>query len=258
MKELNTAIILGSGLGKFAESAQIEKIIPYKDIEEFSVPSVEGHKGQMVIGNVAQKTILMLEGRVHFYEGHTMKEVTSYINFLKNIGIKNLIITNAAGGINETFKSGDLMAITDQITSFVPSPLCGINPEKMGAARFPDMTHVYDEKMIKILFDAAKNTGIILKKGVYLQTTGPNYETPAEIRMFRTLGADAVGMSTAVEAMVAHAIGLNVCGISLISNMAAGISKNLLSHEEVTRTGEESSEKFKILLTEFIKEADEL
>jgi len=246
-------LILGSGLGAFAEKVENAKVIQYKDIPGFPVSTVEGHKGQFVIGEIGGQDVVVMQGRVHYYEGYSMQEVTFPIRYMKKeFGIDTLLLTNAAGGINRAFADGTLMMLTDHITSFVPSPLIGLDENEYGGKRFPDMSTVYDKELQDKLRLAAKKAAVALKEGVYLQTTGPNYETPAEIRAFAVLGADCVGMSTAVEAMMANALGIKVCGVSCITNMAAGISTKPLSHEEVQETADRVSADFTKLLMTFL------
>lgn len=246
--QYRTALVLGSGLGSIGEEMETEEVIPYQDLKGFPVSTVEGHKGQVRFGRFGDVPLIVFQGRVHFYEGYSMEEVVHYVFWLHDLGVRTLILTNAAGCLNENFAPGDLMMIRDQITSFVPSPLVGMDPAKTVGVRFPDMTAVYDPDLMNQMQLAADRAGISLKEGVYLQTTGPNYETPAEIRMFRTLGADAVGMSTGVEAMTASALGMRVAGISLLTNMAAGLSAGKLSHREVTENAGRYEEKMTSLL----------
>ena len=245
------ALVLGSGLGAFA--AQLEDVceIPYQEIEGFPVSTVTGHAGKFVIGMIGDKRVIAMQGRVHYYEGYSMEQVVMPIRIMKLLGAKILILTNAAGGISFDFKPGTLMMIKDQITSFVPSPLIGPNIDSLGQ-RFPDMSHVYDPELQDVLMATAKRCDIDLKQGVYLQTTGPNYETPAEIRMYRMLGADAVGMSTTCEAMVANHMGMRVAGVSVITNLASGMMDAPLSHEEVKETADRVSKQFEKLIKEFI------
>ena len=245
-------IVLGSGLGSFAEKLEDSIYINYQDIPGFPVSTVSGHNGRFVVGKLFGHEVIVMQGRVHYYEGYSMKKVVLPVRLMCMIGIKQLILTNAAGGINLNFKPGTLMAITDQITTFVPSPLIGPNIEDLGV-RFPDMSEVYDRTFVGIIEKAAEELGIDLKKGIYLQTTGPQYETPAEIRMFRKLGADAVGMSTTVEAVAARHAGVKVAGISCITNMAAGISGEPLSHEEVKETADRVKDEFEKLLLLSVK-----
>ncbi len=250
--EPDIALILGSGLGDFADSIEEKTIIDYKDIPDFPVSTVSGHAGRFIIGKLYDKKIIAMQGRVHYYEGYSMDKVVMPIRLMKLLGAKTLILTNAAGGINEKFSPGTFMAINDHITSFVPSPLIGENPETLGE-RFPDMSEVYDKELIGLLHSTSDELDIDLKDGIYLQTTGPNYETPAEINMYKALGADAVGMSTACEAMAAKHMGMRIAGISCITNMAAGISKTALNHNEVKETAALISDKFTKLVKEFIK-----
>ena len=238
------ALILGSGLGDFVKNVDIEKTISYDEIPGFPVSTVPGHKGQFVFGYIGKAPVIIMQGRVHYYEGYPIKDVVLPTRIMKLLGAEILFLTNAAGGINPDFSAGNLMMIRDHITSFVPSPLIGKNIDELGT-RFPDMSHVYTPELCDILKEVSKNNNIDLKEGVYVQLTGPNFETPAEIRMCKTLGADAVGMSTACEALAASHMGMKVCGVSVISNMAAGISKNPLTHEEVQETADKTAPIFK-------------
>ena len=226
-------------------------MLDYSEIKGFPVSTVPGHKGRFLFGYVADVPVVAMQGRVHFYEGYSMADVVLPVRLMKLMGAEILFLTNASGGVNESFAPGDLMMITDQISDFVPSPLIGRNIEELGT-RFPDMSHIYDEDIQRILRESAKSLGISLKEGVYLQFTGPNYESPAEIRMSRILGADAVGMSTACEAVAANHMGMKICGISCISNMAAGISKQPLNHKAVQEAAERAAPLFKALVTESI------
>ena len=245
------AVILGSGLGDYAEKIKIEKIVKYTEIEGFPVSTVQGHKGQFVFGYVKDVPVVLMQGRVHYYEGYDMSEVVLPIRLMGMLGAKKIILTNAAGGVNETYSPGDFMMITDHITTAVPSPLIGPNMDELGE-RFPDMSEVYSKRLQEVVRKAANECGIALKEGVYVQFTGPNYETPAEIRMCRAWGGDAVGMSTACEAMAARHMGLEVCGISCITNLAAGMSQVQLNHKEVQETADRVSEQFKKLVTKVI------
>ena len=248
------ALVLGSGLGDYAESAnvQVELTIPYSEISGFPTSTVTGHKGQFVFGTVNGVKTAIMQGRVHYYEGYDNSDVVMPIRFMGLMGAKDLFLTNASGGINENFKCGDFMLITDQISSFVKSPLIGENIDELGV-RFPDMSEIYNRDLIGIIKKSAEELDIQLKEGVYIQTTGPQYETPAEIRAFKVLGADAVGMSTACEAIAANHMGMKICGISCISNLAAGISKTPLTHKEVQETANRVAPDFKRLLTEAIE-----
>ena len=231
------ALVLGSGLGDFADRLTIDAKIQYGEIPHFPVSTVAGHAGCFLLGKVGDCPVLIMKGRVHYYEGYSMQEVVMPVRVMHMLGAEILILTNAAGGMNPSYKPGTLVRITDQITSFVPSPLIGANMEALGT-RFPDMSHVYDVELGKKLDSVAKAQGITLEEGIYLQATGPNYETPAEIRMFRTLGADAVGMSTVFEVIAAAHCGLPVLGIAMITNMAAGVLNKPLSGAEVNEIAE--------------------
>lgn len=245
------ALILGSGLGDFADDFS-DMVIPYGDIPGFEASTVKGHKGQLVFATIAGKRVVMMQGRYHFYEGHPIQRVVYPIKVFKKLGVKNLIVTNAAGGINRDFKASDLMLITDHINFMHVNPLIGPNDEDLGP-RFPDMTDVYKKDLQELAMNVAKKLNINLKKGVYFASSGPNYETPAETNMIKMLGADAVGMSTVPEAMVANYCGIKVLGISCISNAAAGITGEVLSHQEVIDAANAAKSKFKSLLLEIIK-----
>ncbi len=245
-------LILGSGLGHYASKIQVECVIPYRDLPGFPVSTVAGHAGQFIFGYVGQTPIVAMQGRVHFYEGYSMSEVVLPTRLMALLGVCVLFLSNAAGGVNERFGVGDLMLIKDQIASFVPSPLIGPNPDAMGL-RFPDMSEIYDQELSALIQAAAQDLNIPLQEGQYLQFTGPNFESPAEIRMARTLGADAVGMSTACEALAARHLGLRVVGISLISNAAAGLSESPLTHEEVQEAADLAAPRFESLVTESIQ-----
>lgn len=242
------ALILGSGLGEYAEEIEIAATIDYKEIEGFPVSTVAGHKGRFIFGYVNRVPVVIMQGRVHYYEGYPMSDVVLPARLMGLMGAKILFLTNAAGGINGDFHAGDFMLIRDQIASFVPSPLIGANFEELGP-RFPDMSDIYRRRLREVIRETAEEEGIPLKEGVYLQLTGPNYESPAEVQMCKLLGADAVGMSTACEAMAANHMGMAVCGISCITNMACGISKEPLSHAEVQETADRVAPLFKRLIT---------
>lgn len=245
-------LILGSGLGDYAKNIDVVAKIEYSDIEGFPVSTVPGHCGRFVFGYVGGKKVVAMQGRVHYYEGYPIGDVVLPTRIMGLLGIKKLFLTNAAGGVNFDFKPGDFMMITDHITSFVPSPLIGKNIEELGV-RFPDMSEVYSKSLRDLIEQSAAEHSIELKKGVYVQLTGPNYETPAEIRMCRLLGADAVGMSTACEAMAARHMGIEVCGISCITNMAAGMTKEKLSHTEVQETADRVARQFELLVSSVIE-----
>lgn len=242
-----TAIVLGSGLGNFADTIKVESILDYGDIDEFPRSTVAGHKGRFVFGYIESNPVVIMQGRVHFYEGYTMEDVVLPIRLMHALGAEKLFLTNAAGGVGDGFECGDLMLITDHISCFVPNPLLGKNEEEFGV-RFPDMSEVYSKKLQRIVLDSAGELGISIKTGVYLQLTGPSYETPAEIRMCKLLGASAVGMSTAVEAIAANHMGMEICGISFISNLAAGINETPLCHEEVKAAADAAAPKFQALV----------
>ena len=248
------ALVLGSGLGDFADCYEKSAEISYHEIKGFPVSTVEGHAGKFVFSEIEGKKVVMMQGRVHYYEGYEMEDVVLPIRLMKMMGAATLILTNAAGGVNFGFKAGDLMLITDQISSFVPNPLRGENINSLGL-RFPDMSAIYDKTLQQTAREVAKAEGIALKEGVYLQTAGPAYESPAEIRMFRALGADAVGMSTTVEAIAANHMGMKICGISCISNLACGMTDNPLTHEEVKETADRTAPLFKKLVAGLIKNA---
>ena len=242
------AVVLGSGLGDYADDIRVETVINYEEIEGFPVSTVLGHKGQFVFGYVKDVPVVIMQGRVHYYEGYEITDVVLPIRLMGKLGAKILFLTNAAGGIGDGMKAGDLMLISDQIGNLVPPVLRGPNMDELGI-RFPDMSEVYDRELREIIRDTARQYDIPLREGVYIQTPGPSYETPAEIRVFKAIGADAVGMSTACEAAAARHMGMRVCGISCISNLAAGISPTPLTHEEVRETADRVAPLFKMLLT---------
>lgn len=247
----DTVIVLGSGLGDFAKRIDVREVIDYSKIEGFPVSTVSGHAGKLIFGYIGKTKVAAMQGRVHYYEGNAMTDVVLPLRVLRKLGAEKLLLTNAAGGINLDFRAGDFMLITDHIASFVPSPLIGENIGSLGV-RFPDMTEVYDKKLREKVKTAAKELGIDLKEGVYIQMTGPQYETPTEIKLYRTFGADAVGMSTACEAIAARHAGYRICGISFISNAAAGISGAPLTHEEVKEAADRAAESFADLVESFI------
>lgn len=218
------ALVLGTGLGAFADRIRIVQTVSYHAIEGFPTSTVEGHKGQYVFGYVGAVPVVIMQGRVHYYEGYEIADVVLPIRLMKLMGAEILMVTNASGGVNASFHAGDLMLIRDQISSFIPSPLRGANMDELGV-RFPDMTEAYDKTLCGIIRNTANKENIPLQEGVYVQLPGPQFESPAEIRMVRTLGGDAVGMSTACEVIAARHMGMRVCGISCVSNMAAGMSR---------------------------------
>ena len=241
------AVVLGSGLGGFADEIRAEAVVEYGSIPGFPVSTVPMHRGRFVFGTLDGVKVAVMQGRVHYYEGYDISDVVLPVRLLGLLGAKTLLLTNAAGGVGEGFRPGDLMLITDHILSFAPNPLVGPNLEALGP-RFPDMSHVYDPGLCERFRAAASELGAVLREGVYCQLTGPSFETPAEIRMLKVLGVSAVGMSTAVEAVAARHMGLRVCGISCISNLAAGISPTPLSHEEVTAAADAAAPVFQALL----------
>lgn len=245
------AMTLGSGLGGYGEQLRIEEEIPYAALPGFPRSTAPGHAGRFLLGYAEGTPVVCMQGRVHYYEGYSMEEVVLPLRVMRALGAEILFLTNAAGGINPAYSPGDLAMLTDHIACFVPNPLIGPNDAGEGV-RFPDMSCVYDRELRKLLRRAAAETGTELKEGVYAQLSGPSYETPAEIRMLRTLGADLVGMSTAVEAIAARHAGMRVCGVSLVSNLAAGISKNLLTEEEVIEAGSAAAGKFTGLVSRAI------
>ncbi len=244
-------IILGSGLGAFADQLERPVSIDYRELPDFPTSSVHGHAGRLVLGYRGDVPVVAMQGRVHFYEGYAPWQVAFPARVLCRLGVKHLTITNAAGGINLGFNVGDLMAITDHLNLAGYNPLVGPNEDALGP-RFPDMTHAYDPAALKVLRAAAHATGVNLREGVYVSLSGPTYETPAEIRMLRTLGGDAVGMSTVPEVIVASHMGVKVTGISCITNLASGISSQKLSHDEVSETANRVKDTFTRLLGRFL------
>lgn len=247
----HTAIVLGSGLGGFADEIKAETIVEYSRLDGFPVSTVSGHNGRFVFGYIGDVPVVVMQGRVHYYEGYNMDEVVMPIRLMRMLGAEKLILTNAAGGINRNYHSGELMLIKGHISSFVPSVLRGENIDELGP-RFPDMTEVYDKKMLATAQITAQTLDIYVNTGVYVQTQGPNYETPEEIKMLELLGADAVGMSTVCEAIAAKHMGMRISALSCISNMAAGITGRPLSHEEVKETADKVSKDFKRLIRELV------
>ena len=245
------ALVLGSGLGDYADSIDVVATLNYNDPEGFPVSTVQGHKGRFVFGYVKNVPVVCMQGRVHYYEGYPMTDVVLPTRLMKMMGAKVLFLTNAAGGLNYDFQAGDFMMITDHIMNFVPSPLIGKNIDEFGP-RFPDMSDIYKKDLQEIIRKTADGLGIKIQEGVYIQLTGPNFETPAEVRMCRTLGADAAGMSTAAEAVTANHMGMKVCGISCITNLGCGLLDQPLSHEEVQETADRVAVDFKKLVTEAI------
>lgn len=245
------AIVLGSGLGNLIEDMTDIIEIPFSDIPHFEKPTAEGHIGKVVVGNLNNIPLLALSGRYHYYEGFDLKTVTLPIRVMKMLGIEKLILTNACGAINKDFKPGELMMINDHINTTFFNPLIGENVEELGP-RFPDASNIYTQRFYEIAHQIAKKQKLILREGVYAWWTGPSYETPAEIKMLRTLGADAVGMSTVPEALVASHMQMEVLGISCLTNMASGILPQKLSHQEVLDVAKSVNEKFKSFIKEII------
>ena len=246
------AIVLGSGLGDYAENVRVECEIAYSELEGFPVSTVPGHAGKFILGHIGEVPVACMKGRVHYYEGYPVSDVVLPVRLLKLMGAEILFLTNAAGGVNTSFHPGDLMMIKDHISVFAPNPLIGPNIEELGT-RFPDMSAVYDRELQRLIAGAARENGIFLQEGVYAQLTGPSFESPAEIRMLRAMGCDAVGMSTVVEAIAANHMGMRICGVSCISNLAAGMSANPLSHAEVQEAADMAAPNFKKLVTEAVK-----
>lgn len=245
------ALVLGSGLGDYAERIEIEASIDYHEITDFPVSTVSGHKGRFVFGHIGTVPVVIMQGRVHFYEGYSIEEVVLPERLMHLMGAEILFLTNACGSANPAYQAGDFMLLTDHILYSVPNPLIGANAEELGV-RFPDMSEVYDEALRKEIFACAKDFGISLREGVYMQFSGPSFETPAEVRMAHILGADAVGMSTACEAVAGRHCGMRICGISCISNLGAGLSEEPLSDEDVKVVANRVAPLFKKLVTEAI------
>jgi len=246
-----TVVVLGSGLGVMAEEITDKVVIPYSEIPHFPVSTVAGHAGELIIGKLNFAPIIAMNGRFHFYEGYDFEQITFPIRVFSLLGVKNIILTNAAGGINFDYAAGDFMIIRDHINFSGVSPLRGKNMDEFGP-RFPDMTNLYDAELSKRIRDLANDLKMNINEGVYAYLQGPNYETPAEIKALRVLGADAVGMSTVPEAIVARHSGIKVAGISCITNMAAGILDQPLSHEEVNETAALVREQFKTLIKNLV------
>ncbi len=246
-------VILGSGLGILAAEAENRKAINYSEIPHFPVSTVEGHEGQLVFGTLAGQQAALMQGRFHFYEGYSMSQVVFPVRVMHELGVKVLVVTNAAGGINESFRPGDLMIITDHINLMGTNPLIGPNDDDLGP-RFPDMSEAYDRKLVKLAEQVAEREGLAYRKGVYISLTGPAYETPAEIRYLRTIGGDAVGMSTVPEVIAANHSGMRVLGISCVTNMAAGVLPKKLSHDEVMETANRVRDQFIALVKGVLQE----
>jgi purine-nucleoside phosphorylase len=250
-------VILGSGLGEFADGLSEKVVIPYSDLPHFPSSSVVGHAGRLVLGKIGGEPVVAMQGRVHFYEGFSPVQVAFPSRVLCSLGVRALVVTNAAGGVNFGFKPGDLMMITDHLNLSGYNPLVGHNDERLGP-RFPDMSAAYAPRLRKLLKETAAQRNIALKEGVYASVSGPSYETPAEIRMLRTMGADAVGMSTVPEVIAAAHMGVPVAGVSCITNLAAGIGDKPLSHQEVAETADRVKDVFGSLLSAFLPAAARL
>ena len=245
------ALVLGSGLGDYANDIKVEATLDYHEIDGFPVSTVPGHAGQFIFGYVRDVPVVCMKGRVHYYEGYPISDVVLPTRLMKMMGAKTLFLTNASGGINTDFAAGDFMLITDHVSVFAPNPLIGSNIDELGT-RFPDMSSVYDNDLQDTIRKAAKDLNIQLREGIYAQLTGPSFEAPAEIRLLGKLGVDAVGMSTVVEAIAANHMGMKICGISCVCNLAAGLSSTPLTHEEVQAAANQAAPLFKKLVTETI------
>ncbi|GAA0723582.1 purine-nucleoside phosphorylase [Clostridium malenominatum] len=249
---INVGIILGTGLGTLADEIENKRIIKYEEIPGFPVSTVVGHAGELIIGELMGKKVLALNGRFHYYEGYDMETVTFPIRVMKALGIENMIVSNAAGGMNPSFEPGDLMIIEDHINFIGNNPLIGKNYDELGP-RFPDMSNPYYKEYIKLVKECAMDLNIKIQQGVYVAISGPNYETSAELRMLRLIGGDAVGMSTVPEVIVANHMGMKVLGVSCITDMALGDSLEPLDHSKVVETANKAKGKFVTLIKEYIK-----
>ena len=243
----SVALILGSGLGALADEIDVKAVLDYNEIEGFPMSTVPGHKGRFVFGYIENVPVVIMQGRVHYYEGYSMQDVVLPTRLMRKMGAEVLFLTNASGAANPDFSAGDFMLITDQISDFVPSPLIGANFGSLGT-RFPDMSEIYNKQLRSIIKETAESIGIKLQEGVYIQLTGPNFESPAEVRMCRLLGADAIGMSTACEAIAANHAGMKICGISCIANLGCGLTDNPLTHAEVMEAADKAAPLFKKLI----------
>lgn len=243
----SVALILGSGLGALADEIDVKAVLNYNEIEGFPMSTVPGHKGRFVFGYIEDVPVVIMQGRVHYYEGYSMQDVVLPTRLMRRMGADVLFLTNASGAANPSFSAGDFMLITDQIANFVPSPLIGANFETLGT-RFPDMSEIYNKQLRSIIKETAESIGVNLQEGIYIQLTGPNFESPAEVRMCRLLGADAIGMSTACEAIAANHAGMKICGISCIANLGCGLTDNPLTHAEVMEAADKAAPLFKKLI----------
>ena len=250
--EPKVAIVLGSGLGNFAKVVDVKAELPYSEIEGFPVSTVPGHAGKFIFGYIQEVPVVLMQGRVHYYEGYPITDVVLPTRLMKMMGAQILFLTNASGGINPAYHAGAFMMLKDHISCFAPNPLIGPNLDELGT-RFPDMSHVYDEDLQEIIRSTAKENDIELFEGVYAQLTGPSFESPAEIQMLHKMGVDAVGMSTVVEAIAANHMGMKICGVSCVCNLAAGMSPTPLTHEEVQEAANAAAPKFEKLLVESVK-----
>ncbi|QAT40072.1 purine-nucleoside phosphorylase [Clostridium sp. JN-9] len=250
-RNVDAAIILGTGLGSIVNDIENKITIKYKDIPNFPVSTVKGHAGELILGDLNGKRVLVLNGRFHYYEGYKMEKVTFAVRVIKSLGINNLIVSNAAGGMNPKFSAGDLMIITDHLNLIGTNPLIGKNYEELGP-RFPDMSNAYDKSLVELAEKSADKLNIEIKKGVYASVSGPNYETPAELRMLRLIGGDAVGMSTVPEVIVANHMSMKVLGISCITDMAIADNLEPLDHKKVMETANKAMDKFVALVKEII------
>lgn len=241
------ALILGSGLGALADEIDVKYTLNYSEIEDFPLSTVPGHKGRFVFGYIENVPVVIMQGRVHCYEGYSMQDVVLPTRLMRKMGAEILFLTNASGAANPEFSAGDFMLIRDQIANFVPSPLIGSNLDSLGT-RFPDMSEIYNKKLCDIIRNTAERLDIKLQEGTYIQLTGPNFETPAEVRMCRLLGADAIGMSTACEAIAANHCGMKVCGISCVANLGCGLTDKPLTHKEVMEAADKAAPLFKKLI----------
>ena len=254
--EPQVGAVLGSGLGGLSKGIEIEYTIPYKDIPNFPVSTVAGHKGQLLFGTIAGKRIVAMQGRFHYYEGYTTKEITFPVRVLAALGIRFIILSNASGGINPTFNVGDVMFISDHI-NLLPNPLIGPHDERLGV-RFPDMGEAYNKKLMKLADAIAYSLDIDVQHGVYVGDTGPSYETPSEYQYYRVIGADAVGMSTTPEAIVARQCNLPVFGVSVISDIGGKDIECFITHEEVISAVIKAEPKLIAIITELIRRSDEI
>ncbi len=253
----DVVIVLGSGLQDYADEIEVDTVIPFDSINGWPRATAPGHEGNLVFGRYNNLNVAVMQGRIHYYEGYSMNDVVLPIRVLHMMGADTCILTNSVGALNPEYRSGDFMCVADHIASFVPSPLIGENIDDMGE-RFVDMTEVYDKEMQETVIEAGKNNGITVHNGIYLQVTGPQYETPAEIKAYRSLGADTIAMSLAAEAIAARHMNMKVCGINCITSMAAGMEENGISHDSVTESAENSAENFKVLINSLLEYLEDI